>query len=351
MSPVRPILVVGCARSGTTMLQLMLHAHPRIAIGSETRFVLEGYRARREFGDLAVEANRRRLAEWIVRRRATAVADLGLDADALVEAIVAAPPTLGSAFGTVFRSYAQRFGKPRWGDKRPAYIDNLDVLLRLFPTAQIVAILRDGRDCVASLKEMHWHRGGTPEAAAAWARAVDTAAAAARELGADTFHQVRYEDLVRDPTGTLRRVCAFLGEEYDAAMAEPARIAATAVPEKKTWHRRTREAVSDARIGSWRQRLTPEEIALCQAALGRRLAELGYPPPDVPLARPPLATLTSYRLVAGRRRLSRAGRRFRDSGAPARDAASLADHGAPAQTRPGWRNSPRATSASSDARR
>ena len=42
----RPIIVVGCPRSGTTMLQLMLHAHPRIAIPPETRFVLHAFEAR-----------------------------------------------------------------------------------------------------------------------------------------------------------------------------------------------------------------------------------------------------------------------------------------------------------------
>src|SRR5690242_15483743 len=112
----RPIFVVGCPRSGTTMLQLMLHAHPRIAIPPETRFLLRAYAERGRYGDLGDPANRRRLAEWITTGK-TAFADLGLDPTATVEEIVAAGPTLGSALGTVFRAYAERFGKPRWGDK------------------------------------------------------------------------------------------------------------------------------------------------------------------------------------------------------------------------------------------
>jgi hypothetical protein len=82
----------------------------------------------------------------------------------------------------VFQRYAARFDKPRWGDKRPAYIQNLDVILRLFPDAQIVNIVRDGRDCVASLKEMSWHRQDLYATIAAWARAVDEARRAARRL-------------------------------------------------------------------------------------------------------------------------------------------------------------------------
>ena len=272
----RPIFVAGCPRSGTTMLQLMLHAHPRIAIPPETRFLLEGYRDRRRFGDLTAESNRRALARWIVDTPATRAHDLGLDPEALVAEIVAGPPTLGSAVGIVFRAYARRFGKPRWGDKRPAYVDNLDIVLRLFPDAQIITITRDGRDCVASLKEMPWHRAGIFESMSAWARAVDRSRAAARRLGPSGHHEISYERLVQEPEPVLRELCDFLGEAYDPAMTEPAEVAKVAVPADKTWHERTHGAVSDDRVGTWRRRLEPAEVALCEAVLGSRLVERGY---------------------------------------------------------------------------
>src|SRR4051812_27371323 len=99
----RPIFVVGCPRSGTTMLQLMLHAHRRIAIPPETRFLMAAYDARSDFGDLEKEANRLALARWIVDRKQTRFADLGLDGQRIIDEIVAGPPTLGSALGIVLR--------------------------------------------------------------------------------------------------------------------------------------------------------------------------------------------------------------------------------------------------------
>src|SRR5262249_32357495 len=126
----RPIFVLGCPRSGTTLLQLMLHAHPRIAIPPETRFVLTSYGARNSFGDLREEPNRRALASSIVRERHTLFYDLGLDADEVLGEIAEGPPTLGSAIGIVFRAYARRFDKPRWGDKRPGYYQYIPALLR-----------------------------------------------------------------------------------------------------------------------------------------------------------------------------------------------------------------------------
>ncbi|GAA2521482.1 sulfotransferase [Pilimelia columellifera] len=308
----RPIFVVGCPRSGTTMLQLMLHAHPRIAIPPETRFLLEGYRERRRFGDLTNPGNRRRLAEWIVRRKQSRFDDLSLDPETVISEIVDGPPTLGSAVGAVFRAYARRFDKPRWGDKRPAYIAHLDVILRLFPTAQIINITRDGRDCVSSLKEMSWHKRGVPAAAAAWARAVDRAAEAARSLPAATYHQLRYEDLVSDPETSLRAICEFLDEPYDPAMTEPAKVAKIAVPKHKTWHQRTHQAVSTARVQSWRSRLTPTELGLCETTLRRRLAVNGYPPaePDAS-SRPKTGDLLRYRIEVARHDLGRLRRAAR----------------------------------------
>ena len=276
MAADRPIIVVGCPRSGTTLLQVMLHAHPRIAIPPETRFVLTGYKNRHRFGDLSDPDRRRALAEWIVGRRQTYFHELGLDAADVTERIVAGPPTLGSAFAIVLRAYAQRFGKPRWGDKRPAYLQHLPVIGRLFPDAQIVNIVRDGRDCVASLKGMPWNRKNIYQSILTWTRGYDQGRWAAGHLGPTSYYEMSYERLVTDPAPELARLCAFLGEDYDAAMTAPAEIAHKVVPQRKAWHDRLRSPVTTARVGNWRTQLEPWEIGLCEMAMGDRLLSLGY---------------------------------------------------------------------------
>jgi hypothetical protein len=273
----RPIFVVGCPRSGTTMLQLMLHAHPRIAIPPETRFLLTAYAERVSFGDLTDAANRRSLAERITHDT-TSFPDLGLDAGEVIDEIMHGPPTLGSAMGIVFRAYAHRFGKPRWGDKRPAYLNNIEVILRLFPDAQIINIIRDGRDCVASLRETPWYRKEICHAISAWSRAMDNSQRAKDLLSPDSYYEVRYEQLVSEPERELRSMCRFLREDYHPAMSEPATVASVAVPSRKTWHRLTHSPVTTDRTGSWRQRLEPWEIALCDATIGAKLTTMGYQP-------------------------------------------------------------------------
>ncbi len=255
-------------------MQLMLHAHPRIAIPPETRFTLKAYDERRRFTDLDDPANMRKLAEWMTKGHN--FGDLGLDRDETIEEIVAGAPTIGSAVGAIFKAYARKHGKPRWGDKRPAYLLNLDVLMWMFPDAQIIHIIRDGRDCVASMKEADWFKGHIDKGISTWVRSMAVADRAARELPADQFYELYYEDLVANPESELRKLCDYLGEQYAPEMTEPAKVAAFAVPERKVWHALTHGEVTTKRVGSWRERLTPQEIGLCERVMGRALRRRGY---------------------------------------------------------------------------
>ncbi|WP_030175176.1 sulfotransferase family protein [Spirillospora albida] len=306
----RPIFVLGCPRSGTTLLQLMLHSHPRIAIPAETRFLLNVYRARINFGDLGDPENRRMLARWITDRKETKFGDLGLDADQVVEEIVAGPPTVGSAIGIVFRSYARSHGKPRWGDKRPSYFKHIPTLQRMFPNAQFIHLIRDGRDCVASLQEMPWYHLDVHHAISAWREAIDTGRKMADRLGPDTFYELQYERLVADPADELTRLCAFLGEEFHPSMADPRDVAKETVPSRKKWHDRTHSAVTPTRVGSWAQRLEPWQIALAETAFGDRLTDYGYEPSGLP--KPSAAQLARLARTSTHRRMAQRKADLRD---------------------------------------
>ena len=306
----RPIFVLGCPRSGTTLLQLMLHAHPRIAMPPETRFVITTYEGRNGFGDLRQEDSRRALADSIVRDPGTLFGDLGLDADEVAGEIIQGPPTLGSAIGIVFGAYARKFGKPRWGDKRPGYYQYVPALARMFPDAQFVHLIRDGRDCVASLLRMPWFRQDIYAAVCTWIEAIDSGRRAARSLPAGTYYELRYEDLVADPAGQLARLCDFLGEDYDQAMTEPHKISVDTLPERQVWHSATRAEVKAAPSGTWQERLEPAQIALCEAAMSRRLRSLGYEVTGA--GRPSLAMLARYARSAALHKGAAAKRRLRD---------------------------------------
>ena len=299
MASERPIFILGCPRSGMTLLRLMLRTHPRIAIAPETRFLLSAYENRAAYGDLRHLANRRALAEWIVAGAGTRFTELGLDPHAVAAEIIDGPPTLGSAVGVVLRAYARGQGRSRWGDMRPAYIQHIDVLLRLFPDTQIVHVVRDGRDCVAALKRSPWWRMGTYHAIATWTQAIDAGRAASRRLPADTYIEVQYENLVADPSSALMRLCAFLEEEYVPAMSEQTE------PSSMEWQNWSTAGSRPQGLASW-------ELDLCETVMTERLMSYGYVPTAA--ARPSLPHLARYTTVTAHRRLAARKRNLLDRG-------------------------------------
>ena len=271
----RPIFIVACPRSGTTLLQLMLHAHPRIAIPPENRFFLDVYRDRAMFGDLRNATARAAVADRILSWER--FADLKVAPQVVREKIIDGPPTVGSALGIVFREYAALYGKPRWGDKRPAYLYHLPTLLRLFPDAQIIHIVRDGRDCVASIQSMPWWQTGEVGAVTAWLQSMDLARRARARLRPDQFYEVQYEHLVADPRRELEGICGFLGETFAEEMLEPHALAGTAVPDYKTWHARTHGSVDSTSVNTWSERLASWQLGALELLGRRALRRYGYP--------------------------------------------------------------------------
>ena len=258
------------------MFTLMLHAHSRIAMPPETRFLMNVFRHAADFGDLTVPDNRRQLAMAIVRGRGSKFFDLGLDRTETRKAIVAGPPTIGSAVGTVFRRYAARFDKQRWGDKRPIYFQSMHAIQAMFPEVQFIHLIRDGRDCAASLRRVRWWRGDIYQTIALWTHAIDTGRRAARRLPADVFYELQYEHLVADPRGELEKLCTFLNEEFEEGMLEPHLVAPEAVPVRKSWHENTRREISTKSVGGYVEALDPWEIQLFEFVAGRKLRRLGY---------------------------------------------------------------------------
>ncbi len=299
--PDRPIFVFGCPRSGATLLRLMLHSHHRIAIPTETKFVLPAYTARFEFGDLGESENRRALAEWLTGSRRTRFHALGLDAAEVAEEIAAGPPTLGSALALVFHAYARHCGKARWGDRRPSYARHVGTLLRMFPGAQFVHLVRDGRDCVASLREMPWYEHDVHHAISVWRETIDIGRRLAGRLGPDAYYELQYERLIADPADELIRLCEFLGEDFDPAMTHP-QVAHGGFPVPPPRGSHARASITSDHVGSWAERLEPWEIALAEAAFGERLAEYGYEPSGLP--KPSAARLARLGRTSAHRRMA-----------------------------------------------
>jgi hypothetical protein len=148
---------------------------------------------------------------------------------------------------------------------------------------------------------------------AAWANTVDAGEKAARKYGADTYFAVSYERIVADPEPELRSLCAFLGEEFDLAMLRPNEMAGAAVPERKSWHVNTSQAINADRVGRWKE-LEQWELGLAESVIGSRLKAHSYELSREG-TRPPLkARIEFRRQLLGRKRAMRRRQKLAHAG-------------------------------------
>jgi LPS sulfotransferase NodH len=265
-----PLLILGVRRSGTTLLRVMLDRHSQLAVPDESYFVpqLADRHLRRIDPDELVDDLRRidTLAEWNV------------PLDKVRSRLIPGMP-VGAAIGTVYAVYAEEHGKRRWGDKTPMYMQNLRLLERLFADALFVHLIRDGRDGALSFLEMPrgivtetWMHPRTPaDFACQWHAEVT----AARRLGARVggrYLEVRYEELVADVEGALRRICELAQLEYEPGMAEYAgKVDVSAKPHQQRLRQPPTTGVRD-----WRTQMPPADVAAFEHVAGDLLRELGY---------------------------------------------------------------------------
>ncbi len=254
-SPDRPIFVIGCPRSGTTLLRMMLDSHPRLSCGEETHFLRE--------------------LQPIVGERWPLLETYGFPREYWLERI-------RELYERFQADYLARRGKARWVDKDPVYTLCLPFIAEVFPTAQYVHLVRDGHDVVASFRERWGYRSALRVARTEWARYVDGARMFGAGLPADRYHELHYEALVASPEPTMRALLGFLAEPWDDAVLhfDEAPHDATERYGRFTAERRRQSGESGAiyrsRVGAGRSSLDPVLRALLRKSAGSLLRELGY---------------------------------------------------------------------------
>ncbi len=217
------LFVVGCPRSGTTLLQRMLDSHPQLAVANDTHFITHAIPGLEPGGDPA-------LTPAIVESvRTNGHFDrFGLSDDAVRDAATGAV-TYSEYISGLYTQLGCLHGKPLAGQKTPRYGLYLPFLHALFPQAKTVNIIRDGRDVTLSTLEWAHEKKGPgrfalwkdhPVAVCAqwWAWQVSTGQRDGRALGPTLYHEVHYEDLVARPEESLRRIADFLDLPYAPEM-------------------------------------------------------------------------------------------------------------------------------------
>ncbi|WP_158543372.1 sulfotransferase family protein [Dyella psychrodurans] len=238
--------VVGCPRSGTTIVQAMLARHPQVFTLPETGFfprLLGGLHYR--LGDEGAAPRRRTLARRLgLTRRYGRREFLDLQRALLDPAQVPkrAPwlqSTCVAQFIATLDRLATQAGRSVWIEKTPNHLLYLTEIERYLPGARFIHVIRPGMDVLASITDAELRygnkafSGGLMLWAQRWNRAVEIHRS---RIGMRHHHFVFLEDLVRNPLEEWRRLCTFLSLR-------------TNVPLDQTCHQR----IADPKSEPWKQ--------------------------------------------------------------------------------------------------
>ncbi len=284
MTPTMPF-IIGVSRSGSTLMRLMLDAHPDLAIPPETHWL--------------VSLIRRLTSETVTLDEITDTLeashnwqDMGVDdreLQALYSKVEAETPL--QLVREIYAAYAKRQGATRYGDKTPPHSASILEIATALPEAHFIHMIRDGRDVAASLKGL-WFGDGDDirKVASMWVWRISRARQQAQFF--DRYTEVRFEEFVRDPEAQLRRVCNAIDLEFDPAQLQAheraqQRLAELAdlrirqdqvitAEQRQKIHAHTANPPDPSRIGRWRKSLSADEVAVFERIAGPTLKSLGY---------------------------------------------------------------------------
>jgi hypothetical protein len=267
-----PIFIAGLERSGTSLIYALLASHPNIAMTRRTNLWTYFYN---QYGDLSKPKNFERCLKDLMRYKR--LLPVQLDAEKLRRDFTSGQLTYPRLFALIEEQYAQRLGRPRWGDKSLNTERYADQIFEAYPNARILHMQRDPRDRYASaVKRWKISRGGAGVGSAVWLSSLNLA----RRHQARYPHKymiVRYETLAREPEKTLQKICAFIGEEYNPVMLEM-KGAEQFRDEggNSSYGQHEAGRISTRSIGRFQEVLSPRQIAFMQMTAGTQMAEFDY---------------------------------------------------------------------------
>lgn len=276
METKNPLFIIGNPRSGTTLLRLILTSHSEVLIPPECGFIIwlkEKY------------INWQKLDNNDRNKRMSFIEDLissrkfdtwQLDVKIIEQKINAVQPVnYAELCGVVYGAFGLSIGKKYsvWGDKNNFHINHMDELLGLYSGARFLHIVRDGRDVACSYREVMAKKSNSPYApklntdisdiAKEWFENVMKVDSFMNKLPRNQAMTVRYEDLVKHSSETVRSMCDWLGLSFEGEMLNfyQQNKDKTLEPElTMDWKIRTVQPISDETIGRYKSLFSDEEL-------------------------------------------------------------------------------------------
>lgn len=277
-----PFIIVSSGRSGSTLLRAIINQHPTVCVPPESHVL--GHVTRKFklwFRYLPWEyVVRLVISEFQIQFPGFGF--WGLDLFKFYPSALKLPKEQRSLAKLIdiFYTYYIQEKKPeatRWGDKSIGNAVFLPLIDELYPNAQYITIIRDGRDVSASLVAADT----TPvndvgDAANYWLRSVTLTRQFGARLDKSRYLEVFYEDLVKKPKIVIQRLYDFLGLEYNNDALQFWQNVDSLRDANREIHKNLKKPINENSIGKWRRQLSQEEQSVLQNKLRHKLLELNY---------------------------------------------------------------------------
>jgi hypothetical protein len=273
-------LIVGSARSGTTLVQRLACELPGVAMPPETHFfdVFAPDLLRRGALPLAGARLTEEIDAW---RRMEQVRGMEVDVDAVAGDLGGRCDSLVDLFDVLVRHLVP--AAERYGEKTPKHLLWWRRLTEARPSMKIIAVVRDPRSVVASNLAAPWARGISDwdwgedlyvAMAERWRVEQEQVLLMARVLG-PRCTVLRYEDVVADPGAGRRAIARLLMVDDTVPVPEGPAPAAIVLP-WETWKADALAAVHTARIDAWQSELGVRRGRVVSTICARTMRRFGY---------------------------------------------------------------------------
>ena len=296
--PREKFFIFGHPRSGTTLLARLIRLHPDVYCSWQAHFFTRAPLLSSLISDPLVR-------EWLSRRDNRW--SRGRDLSPVVLRVVA---------DFVLEREAAAHNARIVGDKSPDGLSRGDAVLNLakvYPDCRLLAIVRDPRDTLVSLrfqafldapqtltredlrireefrtdptphlarKNSIFTEHGLRKACLRWVDSVRETRRLGTEIYGERFLQVRFEDLLEDPLGLMKQVWSFLDADASSQQLEISIRNEIGSNPDAEWQNEKDESIAKwlpkGQTGGWRQFFTERDEQIVNEIVGSELAQLGY---------------------------------------------------------------------------
>jgi len=272
----RPIFIVSAPRSGSTLLRLILDSHPRLAVPAPTWLFELVYPYLFSYGNLSGRDNFKALVEDILETPPMKNWPIQFDVDELVDA--SPERTFGAIVDLVHRRYGEVLGKKRWGEKSPRDCFWMDEIRETYADTQFIHIIRDGRDQAIDIVESP---GLMPfniySGVHLWKLFVGAVLESSTRLDKTNYYEIHYEKICADPETEVRKLCDYLGEDFDGSMLRHHETKEASAWGDKPGHEKAAQPITTDYCEMHLRQLGDADRNILDSIIGNVLIDFGYP--------------------------------------------------------------------------